>query len=58
MFDVSHMGQLKIYGKDRYRLLNKIQTGDVEKLGYNKSFLSLMLSEEAGIIDDTIVTHC
>ena len=57
MFDVSHMGQLRISGKDRYKFINKIQTGDIEKLEFNKSQLALMLNDQAGIIDDTIVSH-
>ena len=56
LFDVSHMGQFKIYGKDRVDFVEKICVGDIANLGSRSSTLSLILNEKAGIIDDTIVS--
>lgn len=56
LFDVSHMGQLKIYGKNRVDFVEKICVCDVENLKPRESKLSLILNEKAGIIDDTIVS--
>ena len=56
LFDVSHMGQVKIYGTSRIDFLEKLVVGDISGLGVNNSTLSLILNEKAGIIDDTIVT--
>ena len=56
LFDVSHMGQFKIFGKDRVEFVESICVGDVEGLGKRASTLSLILNEKAGIIDDTIVS--
>ncbi len=55
LFDVSHMGQVWVTGKDRHRFVEKVSTVDLTK-GKNKAGLALMLNPEAGIIDDTIVT--
>lgn len=56
LFDVSHMGQLKIYGKNRVDFVEKICVCDVEGLKPKESKLSLILNDKAGIIDDTIVS--
>jgi aminomethyltransferase len=56
LFDVSHMGQFKIYGKDRLDFVEKICVGDIENLSSKASTLSLILNDKAGIIDDTIVS--
>lgn len=55
-FDVSHMGQIKIRGKDRVAFLETLVVGDIQGLKENASTLSLILNEKAGILDDTIVT--
>jgi aminomethyltransferase len=56
LFDVSHMGQIKIRGKDAQEFVEKLCVADVKGLNPNNSSLSLILNEKAGIIDDTIVT--
>ena len=56
LFDVSHMGQFKIFGKDRVDFVEKICVGDITNLPSKHSTLSLILNEKAGIIDDTIVS--
>lgn len=57
LFDVSHMGQIKWYGKDRVEFLEKIVVGDIKGLVPNSGCLSLITNEKGGIIDDTVITN-
>ncbi|MBN3295090.1 GCST protein, partial [Amia calva] len=56
MFDVSHMLQTKIHGKDRVRFMESLIVGDIAELKDNQGTLSLFTNEKGGIIDDLIVT--
>ena len=57
IFDVSHMGQLFINGKES--LTNDLETIfpiDLKKLNVNQSKYSFLMNENAGIHDDLIIT--
>ena len=57
IFDVSHMGQLFIYGDDALTEdLEKIFPLDLKKLKLNSSKYSFLMNEDAGIYDDLIIT--
>ncbi len=57
IFDVSHMGQLFIYGDDQLiEDLEKIFPLDLKNLKLNHSKYSFLMNDEAGIYDDLIVT--
>ena len=56
-FDVSHMGQIKFYGKDRLSFLERLYCNDFAKLKEGESSLTMILNERAGIIDDNIVSN-
>ena len=57
IFDVSHMGQLFIYGKgDLIRDLEKIFPLDLKNLKLNHSKYSFLMNDDAGIHDDLIIT--
>ena len=56
LFDVSHMGQLEVFGKDREAFVESICVGDVGILKPGESRLSLITNDTGGIIDDTIIT--
>lgn len=56
LFDVSHMGQLRIYGSQRKEFLEKVTVVDLESLPLNHASLSLITNEQGGIKDDTVVT--
>ncbi|GAH92222.1 unnamed protein product, partial [marine sediment metagenome] len=43
VFDVSHMGEVEIRGKDRIKFVNYITTNDVSKLALNQIQYSTML---------------
>ena len=57
IFDVSHMGQLLIYGSDDLiEDLEKIFPLDLKNLEVNHSKYSFLMNDEAGIYDDLIIT--
>ena len=57
IFDVSHMGQLFIFGKENLtKSLEKIFPLDLKKLNLDQSKYSFLMNDEAGIYDDLIIT--
>ena len=57
IFDVSHMGQLFIYGEeDLVKDLEKIFPLDLKNLKLNHSKYSFLMNDAAGIHDDMIIT--
>lgn len=57
LFDVSHMGQIRLHGKDRVQFLERLVVADVAGISEMSSQLSVITSENGGIIDDTIITN-
>ncbi|KAF4325282.1 hypothetical protein G195_001257 [Phytophthora kernoviae 00238/432] len=57
LFDVSHMGQLRITGKDRMQFLESVVVGDLQALGSGEAKLSLITNNQGGIIDDCVVSR-
>eukprot|EP01098_Paradermamoeba_levis_P005043 TRINITY_DN2141_c0_g1_i1.p1 TRINITY_DN2141_c0_g1~~TRINITY_DN2141_c0_g1_i1.p1 ORF type:complete len:402 (-),score=165.26 TRINITY_DN2141_c0_g1_i1:31-1236(-) len=56
-FDVSHMLQLTLHGKDRVAFLESLTVVDLVNLAPNSSSLSVFTNEKGGIIDDTMITN-
>ncbi|XP_076131901.1 aminomethyltransferase, mitochondrial [Alosa pseudoharengus] len=56
LFDVSHMLQTKVHGKDRVKFMESLIVADVAELKDNQGSLSLFTNEKGGIMDDLIVT--
>ena len=57
IFDVSHMGQLFIYGENDLTIeLEKIFPLDLQNLKINCSKYSFLMNDDAGIFDDLIIT--
>jgi len=57
IFDVSHMGQLFIYGDDNLTNdLEKIFPLDLQNLKLNSSKYSFLMNDKAGVYDDLIIT--
>ncbi|TNN61815.1 Aminomethyltransferase, mitochondrial [Liparis tanakae] len=56
IFDVSHMLQSKVHGKDRVKFMESLVVADIAELKDNQGTLSLFTTEKGGIIDDLIVT--
>ena len=58
IFDVSHMGQLFIYGGDDLtKNLEKIFPIDLQNLKMNQSKYSFLMNDSGGIYDDLIITR-
>jgi aminomethyltransferase len=55
LFDVSHMGQVLVSGRDAVRTLNEVLVSDVAQVGERRACYTLMLNESGGILDDLIV---
>lgn len=55
LFDVSHMGEVYVYGKDALAFLNKLVPQDVSKLTISKAVYCQLLNKKGGIIDDLII---
>ncbi|XP_078399939.1 aminomethyltransferase, mitochondrial [Cetorhinus maximus] len=57
LFDVSHMLQSKVTGKDRVKFMESLVVGDIVELKDNQGMLSLFTNDKGGIKDDLIVTR-
>ena len=55
IFDISHMGEITIKGKDASSFVDYVFTADVSKIGSGEIVYSLILNEKGGIIDDVTV---
>lgn len=56
LFDVSHMLQVGVFGRDREDFIESLTVGDIKGLKEGESRLSVFTNENGGIIDDTVVT--
>ena len=57
IFDVSHMGQIEIYGESVCSALECLVTGDISGLRPGQQRYTLMTNDSGGIIDDLMVTR-
>lgn len=55
LFDVSHMGEVYVTGKDSVAFLNKLVPQDISKLTNSKAVYCQLLNKKGGIIDDLII---
>ncbi|XP_048344489.1 aminomethyltransferase, mitochondrial [Sphaerodactylus townsendi] len=56
LFDVSHMLQTKVFGRERVKFLESLVVGDIAELKPDQGTLSLFTNEKGGILDDLIAT--
>ena len=57
LFDVSHMGQLRLVGPDAAAAFESLMPVDVIDLGVGKQRYGLLLNEAGGIIDDLMFVN-
>ncbi|KAF4526492.1 hypothetical protein B566_EDAN013780 [Ephemera danica] len=57
VFDVSHMLQTEIRGKDRVAFLESLCVADIQGLPENGATLTVFTNQAGGIIDDLVVTR-
>lgn len=55
LFDVSHMGEVLVEGKDAEAFLNFLVTNNVAKLAVGQAQYTVMCHESAGIVDDLVI---
>ncbi len=55
LFDVSHMGELFVYGEDALPYLNKLVPQNINKLVDKKAVYCQLTNKQGGIIDDLII---
>ncbi|MBI5210384.1 MAG: glycine cleavage system aminomethyltransferase GcvT [Elusimicrobia bacterium] len=56
MFDVSHMGQVFVEGKDSLAFLQKVNSNDIGRIGPGRAVYSHLPNEKGGVVDDVIVS--
>src|SRR5207248_9864778 len=57
LFDVSHMGQIRLAGAGCAAALESLVPGDLEALRPMRMRYTLLLNEAGGILDDLMVTR-
>ena len=55
IFDVSHMGEIEITGREAVKLLQFLTVNDVTRLNDNECQYSMMCYPDGGIVDDILV---
>jgi len=54
LFDVSHMGEIEVKGKETKKFVDYILTNKVHEMQNNDAIYTPMLNKDAGIIDDLL----
>ena len=57
LFDVSHMGQLRLVGPDAAAAFETVMPVDVAGLGLHKQRYGLLLNDDGGIVDDLMFVN-
>jgi aminomethyltransferase len=52
LFDISHMGEVRVQGRGAATFLNYLLTNDITKLGVGQGQYTLMCNERGGVVDD------
>lgn len=57
IFDVSHMGQVRVAGADAAAALETLVPGDIESLAEGRMRYTMFTNDDGGILDDLMVTN-
>ena len=57
LFDVSHMGQLRIEGTDAATAMERLVPGNIEGLASGSARYTVLTASDGGILDDLIITQ-
>ncbi|RUS74580.1 hypothetical protein EGW08_017661 [Elysia chlorotica] len=57
IFDVSHMLQTRVEGKDRKEFMEKMVVTDIQALQDNQGTLTVFTNDQGGILDDLIINN-
>ena len=55
LFDVSHMGEVFVSGKDATAFLNSVVPQEIDKLQYEKAVYCQLTNVNGGLVDDLII---
>jgi aminomethyltransferase len=55
LFDVSHMGKVRIHGPGAVAFLNAVLANDLDRVGAGQAQYSMLCNESGGVVDDLIV---
>ncbi|MDO5110782.1 MAG: glycine cleavage system aminomethyltransferase GcvT [Clostridia bacterium] len=55
LFDVSHMGEMDVSGKDAFAYLQKLCTNDLTTMTPGRCRYSMLCYEDGGVVDDILV---
>ena len=55
VFDVSHMGEVLVSGREAERYVNHVFTNDVTQVGDGQILYGMMCYEDGGVVDDLLV---
>src|SRR5207248_11203379 len=55
LFDVSHMGEVHVEGRDAEAFLNHLVTNNVAKLAVGQAQYTVMCHGHGGIVDDLVI---
>ena|SRR5690554_5230308 len=57
LFDVSHMGEIRITGRDASVFLNYVSTNNINKINDNQVQYHILCKEDGGVIDEIGRAH-
>lgn len=57
LFDIDHMGQLRLSGPDAEALLQAVQTWDIRRTGVGQAHYTLFCYADGGTVDDVFLYH-
>ena len=55
LFDVSHMGEFRIVGKDALDLIQRVTVNDASRMEVGQAQYSAMCFEDGGVVDDLLI---
>ena len=55
LFDVSHMGKVRVHGPGAVDFLNRVLANDLERIADGHAQYSMLCNEAGGVVDDLIV---
>ena len=55
LFDVSHMGEVRVHGSEAGPFLNQLVTNDVDRLSIGKALYTVMCYDDGFVVDDLII---
>jgi aminomethyltransferase len=55
LFDVSHMGQIEVRGRDALMVCQSVTANDVSRVKISQAQYNLLLNDNGGVVDDLVI---